>query len=501
MDQKRFFAFIALSLTIVVGWNGFILPRFMPKPKPAAQDEAADKAIANKPAEGAADKADSVSPAEGETPEKPAVGGEVAQPSEKPVAGDEPAPADKPAQRVEHPLQTIVLGSPDFDSGYRQLVTLTSRGAAVLDVTFNDPRYLTLHKPHKQLRVIEETELGPLGPTTLGIGVPQLSADVGLLNWELVEVSPAEIPHSSALFRIRLDDLQIDKRFELVKVDNADPLRGEAQAYTMKVDMTFTNLSRKDRTINYVLQGPVGLPLENADNASKFRDVVAGFLKDGGAVDNQVMTAKTIADGKGEEWKNPVKYIGVDVQFFAALLLPAGDQSVSAYTRSIKQELVGSNQKEKSEVSVRITSVDLNLKATGAESDAHLATHSYTLFTGPKRDDVLPAGTEKVIDFGSIFGMAPSFQAFICRRLLSVLHFFHHLTGSWGLAVIGLTICVRGAMFPISIKQARSAAKMQLIQPELAALKEKYGKDKEKFAREQMELFRKHNHNPFGGCL
>ena len=39
------------------------------------------------------------------------------------------------------------------------------------------------------------------------------------------------------------------------------------------------------------------------------------------------------------------------------------------------------------------------------------------------------------------------------------------------------------------------------IQPEIAALKEKFGKDKEKLARAQMELYSKHNFNPLGGCL
>jgi YidC/Oxa1 family membrane protein insertase len=89
----------------------------------------------------------------------------------------------------------------------------------------------------------------------------------------------------------------------------------------------------------------------------------------------------------------------------------------------------------------------------------------------------------------------------ISRPMLSLLKFFNRLFGSWGIAVICLTIVVRSAMFPVSIKQARGAAKMQAIQPEIAALKEKYGNDKEKLARAQMELFRKHNYNPAAGCL
>ncbi|HMC10680.1 MAG TPA: membrane protein insertase YidC, partial [Pirellulaceae bacterium] len=89
----------------------------------------------------------------------------------------------------------------------------------------------------------------------------------------------------------------------------------------------------------------------------------------------------------------------------------------------------------------------------------------------------------------------------ISRPMLVLLKLFNRLFGSWGIAIICLTVVVRSAMFPVSIKQARGAAKMQAIQPEIAALKEKYGNDKEKLARAQMELFRKHNYNPAAGCV
>jgi YidC/Oxa1 family membrane protein insertase len=69
------------------------------------------------------------------------------------------------------------------------------------------------------------------------------------------------------------------------------------------------------------------------------------------------------------------------------------------------------------------------------------------------------------------------------------------------MCIILLTCCVRGLMFPISMKQTAGAAKMKEIQPELTELRKKYSKEPEKFAMAQRELFRKHNHNPFAGCL
>lgn len=409
-----------------------------------------------------------------------------------PPAVAEKDPVEKPAAvpaLPKFPEKTVELGSSDPASGFRQRVTLWSRGAAVKEIELNDPRYRNLIKPHPPLVVVGETGVVP---STFEISVPQIDADISRLNWELVELAPANPPHSLAVFQFTVDDLKIEKRYELPKID-ADQARIEAPAYSLAADLKFHNLGRDARTINYVLQGPTGLPLENVENTQKFRDVVVGFEKSPGTVEHAMMAAKTIATGKGEEWKQPMRYIGVDIQFFAALVGPVEDQLEHPYTKSAKQELIGPNLEEKSEISVQLTSVDLQLAGTKAADGKDAVTHSYHLFAGPKRDDVLPEGSEKVIDFGMFH--------WISRPMLTLLKFFYRVFGSWGIAIICLTIVVRSALFPLSIKQARGAAKMQALQPEIAALKEKHGNDKEKLARAQMELFRKHNYNPAAGCL
>ena len=69
------------------------------------------------------------------------------------------------------------------------------------------------------------------------------------------------------------------------------------------------------------------------------------------------------------------------------------------------------------------------------------------------------------------------------------------------MAIIMLTVLVRGCMFPLSRKQALSAQKMQELQPEMKRINEKYKSEPEKQTKAQQELFRKHNYNPLGGCL
>ena len=77
---------------------------------------------------------------------------------------------------------------------------------------------------------------------------------------------------------------------------------------------------------------------------------------------------------------------------------------------------------------------------------------------------------------------------------------------SWGVAIVLLTCTVRIAILPLTIKQFRSMAAMQRIQPKVKALQNKYkGKtdreSKQEMQKQLMELYSEHNVNPFASCL
>jgi len=90
---------------------------------------------------------------------------------------------------------------------------------------------------------------------------------------------------------------------------------------------------------------------------------------------------------------------------------------------------------------------------------------------------------------------------FVARPLSAILHFFFTITRNYGIAIILLTVLVRGCMFPISRKSARSAQIMQLMSPEIKKLQEKYKDDAKKKMAAQQDLFRKYDYNMLGGCL
>lgn len=99
-------------------------------------------------------------------------------------------------------------------------------------------------------------------------------------------------------------------------------------------------------------------------------------------------------------------------------------------------------------------------------------------------------------------GITDIWTALILRPMLNILLLLYSLLGGqFWLAIIIFTILIRLIMQPLMLPQQRSAKKMQDLQPRLAELKEKYGKDREKFAQEQMKLYKEAGANPLGGCL
>lgn len=89
----------------------------------------------------------------------------------------------------------------------------------------------------------------------------------------------------------------------------------------------------------------------------------------------------------------------------------------------------------------------------------------------------------------------------VTKLMHTLLYWLHFLVGSYGVAIILLTVLVRGMMFPISRKQALFSAKMQELAPELKKLQEKYKNDPRARTEATMEFYRKHKINPLGSCL
>ncbi|TVQ69657.1 MAG: membrane protein insertase YidC [Oceanospirillales bacterium] len=121
---------------------------------------------------------------------------------------------------------------------------------------------------------------------------------------------------------------------------------------------------------------------------------------------------------------------------------------------------------------------------------------SATLFVGPKDQEQLDATAPNLkltVDYGWLW--------WIAYPLYWLLTFIHSFVGNWGLAIIGITIVVKAALFQLNAKAFRSMAKMRKFGPEMMRMKELYGDDRQKMSAEMMKLYKKEKINPLGGCL
>lgn len=105
---------------------------------------------------------------------------------------------------------------------------------------------------------------------------------------------------------------------------------------------------------------------------------------------------------------------------------------------------------------------------------------------------------EEALQFFSSVGFMDAFA----KLLLRLMHFFHErVWANWGVAIILLTILVRMAVFPLTLKGMKSMKRMQLLQPEIEKIKEETKENPQEFQKRTMELYKHYGINPIGGCM
>ncbi len=125
---------------------------------------------------------------------------------------------------------------------------------------------------------------------------------------------------------------------------------------------------------------------------------------------------------------------------------------------------------------------------------------STQLFAGAKEWETIreyqETGVDRfidAIDWGWFF--------FLTKPIFWLLHNLNLLIGNMGWAIIGLTLIIKAALFPLAYKSYVSMAKMKELQPEMEKIKERAGDDRQKLQQEMMEMYKKEKVNPASGCL
>src|SRR3954464_10652243 len=79
---------------------------------------------------------------------------------------------------------------------------------------------------------------------------------------------------------------------------------------------------------------------------------------------------------------------------------------------------------------------------------------------------------------------------------------FHDSAGlSWGFSIIALTLVVRAALVPLTVKQFKSMQALSRLQPEIKKLQQKSGADKQRLNQGMMRFSQENRVTPFSSCL
>ena len=202
----------------------------------------------------------------------------------------------------------------------------------------------------------------------------------------------------------------------------------------------------------------------------------------------QEITYKKAEEKKNINFDVTNGWLGITDKYWAATLLPDTDAHLKAHFTAGKLGTLDTYQTD--------YLLDARTIAPGATTSANAR-----LFAGAKEVQVVNAYEKQLnlnrfdllIDWGWFY--------FITKPLFMVIDYLYHLVGNFGLAILIVTVLIKAAFFPLANKSYASMAKMKAVQPQMAALRERYPDDKAKQQQELMALYKKEKINPLAGCL
>lgn len=180
-------------------------------------------------------------------------------------------------------------------------------------------------------------------------------------------------------------------------------------------------------------------------------------------------------------------FAGMDDQYFAAAFLPPPNTQIQTTTYD----------------DVVSTSVSSAEDPYPGVAIGGAARNQFGVFVGPKELTLLHQVNPKldgIVDWGW-FGL-------VAKPLFIVMHYMNDkFVHNYGWAIVLLTIIINMAMFPLKLSSLKSSRKMQVLQPEMKKLNDKYkgigmsDPRAQQKQQEMMDLYKKHGVNPMGGCI
>jgi YidC/Oxa1 family membrane protein insertase len=444
MDDKRnLFTAIGLSLLVLVGWQYFVTPRFV-TPKPAQIETQQEGAPTSTPQA---------------APQAPPPGTTAATPtSVTQEISREDALKSSPRITIhnDHLSGSIALKGARFDD-----LTLTS----YRETTAPNSPNIVLFSPSRTTGAFY-ADFGLLPGASSAGGTP--NADT------LWQASGNELTPKTPITLTWTNPQGVEFKREIAVDDD----------YMFSVTDTVTNRSAQPLSVvPYAVVAREGTPTV-AGYYVLFEGLL-GFIGDVGLEEWTYAKLDKERDGTAK-YSGMSGFVGITDKYWAAAVIPDQAKPYDAYFRATT-------------TGAKTYQADMfhgELKVAPGDT----ATTSNRLFAGAKVVQLVDnyeqqlgiKNFDRIIDWGYFY--------FITKRLFIVIDYFYKLLGNFGLAILLVTVLLKGLFFPLANKSYASMAKMKAVQPQLKELQERNKDDKAKLQQEMMALYKREKINPVAGC-
>lgn len=261
--------------------------------------------------------------------------------------------------------------------------------------------------------------------------------------------------------------------------------------YSLKPDDYMIGFTVKMNGANQLLtQGTMNLNWQYAavqqesDLSFEKQNTQIGYVKDGS------FDYHTIHRRSSKNFDESVNWVGVRQRFFFSSLV--AQNSFMSGRIEWNDDIPDSTR--------RVVEAVSNLKIQVPAGSPSIVPMS--IYYGPSDYHVL---TQYNLKMGKMLNLGQGVYSFVRPinkyLILPIFDFLKSIAGSMGLAIALLTIFIKLITSPLLYKSYLSGAKMRVLRPEIAKLKEKFGDDRQAMSMEQMKMFREAGVNPLGGCL
>lgn len=204
--------------------------------------------------------------------------------------------------------------------------------------------------------------------------------------------------------------------------------------------------------------------------------------------------ASKIGEVEDKEFNGSINWVDIRNKYFAAIIIPDNPSSVDgAYLRGTRVALPhnGANELYSAQLTIPFNNLDYE-------------ENNFNVYIGPVDYDILKKYNRElqtIVDFGSFFGLKIIVRPIAEYILLPLFNFLHSFIPNYGFVIVLFSIIIKLVLYPLTKQSFQSMKKMQLLQPKIKELKEKYGDDKQKISKETMKMYSTYGVNPAGGCL